>query len=58
MPVSTRSVLMLGVFTDQAHNLILLSEDEARMLGRPVVEPQHLLLALTRHLRDASPRAR
>lgn len=25
------------------------SEDEARMLGRPVVEPQHLLLALTRH---------
>lgn len=40
---------MLGVFTDQAHNLILLAEDEARMLGRPVVEPEHLLLALTRH---------
>ena len=40
---------MLGVFTDQAHNLILLSEDEARMLGRSLVEPEHLLLALTRH---------
>ena len=40
---------MLGAFTDQAHNLILLAEDEARMLGRPVVEPEHLLLALLRH---------
>lgn len=40
---------MLGAFTDQAHNLILLSEDEARMLGQSVVEPEHLLLALTRH---------
>lgn len=40
---------MLGAFTDQAHNLILLAEDEARMLGRLVVEPEHLLLALTRH---------
>ncbi len=40
---------MLGVFTDQAHNLILLAEDEARMLGRPMVEPEHLLLALLRH---------
>jgi ATP-dependent Clp protease ATP-binding subunit ClpA len=39
----------LGVFTDQAHNRILLAEDEARMLGRSVVEPEHLLLALTRH---------
>jgi hypothetical protein len=29
---------MLGVLTDQAHNLILLSEDEARMLGQPVVD--------------------
>jgi hypothetical protein len=40
---------VLGPFTDQAHNLVLLAEDEARMLGRPVVEPEHLLLALTRH---------
>lgn len=40
---------MLGAFTDQAHNLILLAEDEARMLGRPVVEPEHLLLALLRY---------
>jgi len=40
---------MLGVFTDQAQNLILLAADEARMLGRPVVEPQHLLLALARY---------
>jgi hypothetical protein len=40
---------VLGAFTDQAHNLILLAEDEARMLGRPVVEPEHLLLALLRH---------
>ena len=39
---------MLGAFTDQAHNLILLAEDEARMLGQPVVEPEHLLLALLR----------
>jgi hypothetical protein len=40
---------VLRAFTDQAHNLILLAEDEARMLGRPVVEPEHLLLALLRH---------
>jgi ATP-dependent Clp protease ATP-binding subunit ClpA len=40
---------VLGAFTQQAHNLILLSEDEARMLGRSFVEPEHLLLALTRH---------
>jgi ATP-dependent Clp protease ATP-binding subunit ClpA len=39
----------LGAFTQQAHNLILLSEDEARMLGRASVEPEHLPLALTRH---------
>jgi hypothetical protein len=39
---------MLGAFTDQAHNLILLAGDEARMLGRLVVEPEHLLLALSR----------
>jgi hypothetical protein len=39
---------MLGAFTDQAHNLILLAGDEARMLGKSVVEPEHLLLALSR----------
>jgi ATP-dependent Clp protease ATP-binding subunit ClpA len=39
---------VIGVFTDQAYNLILLAEDEARMLGHPEVEPQHLLLALAR----------
>lgn len=40
---------MLGAFTDQAYNLILLAEDEARMLGHPAVEPEHLLLAFARH---------
>lgn len=39
---------VLGAFTNQAHNLILLAEDEARMLGRAVVEPEHLLIALAR----------
>ena len=39
---------MIEVFTDQAYNLILLAEDEARMLGRATVEPMHLLLALAR----------
>lgn len=39
---------MLGVFTDQAYNLILLAEDEARMLGCAEVEPKNLLLALAR----------
>ncbi len=38
----------IGRFTDQAYNLILLAEDEARMLGRPTVEPEHLLLATAR----------
>jgi len=37
-----------GRFTDQAYNQILLAEDEARMLGRSTVEPEHLLLALAR----------
>ena len=37
---------MLGAFTDQAHNLILLAGDETRMRGRSVVEPEHLPLAL------------
>jgi ATP-dependent Clp protease ATP-binding subunit ClpA len=41
--------VLLGWFTDQAYNLILLAEDEARMLSHPAVEPEHLLLAITRH---------
>jgi ATP-dependent Clp protease ATP-binding subunit ClpA len=39
---------LIGLFTDQAYNAILLAEDEARMLGRAVVEPEHLLLAAAR----------
>jgi ATP-dependent Clp protease ATP-binding subunit ClpA len=39
---------LLGWFTDQAWNLILLADDEARMLNHPVVEPEHLLLATAR----------
>lgn len=39
---------MLAAFSDQAHNLILLAEDEARMVGQPAVDPEHLLLALAR----------
>jgi ATP-dependent Clp protease ATP-binding subunit ClpA len=38
----------IGLFTDQAYNTILLAEDEARMLGQAVVEPEHLLLAAAR----------
>lgn len=38
----------LGWFTDQAFNAILLAQDEARMLGRASVEPEHLLLAIAR----------
>ena len=38
----------LGWFTDQAYNAILLADDEARMLGHPRVEPEHLLLAAAR----------
>lgn len=41
--------MVLAAFADQAYNLILLAEDEARMLGQPVVEPEHVLLALIRH---------
>lgn len=44
-----RAAGTLGVFSQQAHNLILLSEDEARMLGRASVEPEHRLPALIRH---------
>lgn len=39
---------VLSVFTQQAYNLILLAQDEARMLGRAAVAPEHLLLALAR----------
>jgi ATP-dependent Clp protease ATP-binding subunit ClpA len=45
---------VIEVFTDQAYNLILLAEDEARMLGRAEVEPTHLLLALARRGNVAS----
>lgn len=38
----------IGWFTDQGYNAILLAEDEARMLGQPRVEPDHLLLAAAR----------
>src|ERR1700693_5379663 len=40
--------MVIEVFSDQAYNLILLAEDEARMLGQACVEPEHLLLALAR----------
>ena len=39
---------LLGWFTDQAYNAILLAEDEARMLAHASVEPEHLLLAASR----------
>jgi ATP-dependent Clp protease ATP-binding subunit ClpA len=39
---------VIGGFSDQAYNLVLLAEDETRMLGRSIVEPGHLLLALSR----------
>ncbi len=39
----------LGWFSDQACNAILLAADEARMLGHPRVEPEHLLLAAARY---------
>lgn len=39
---------VIGPFTDQAYNAILLAEDEARMLSEAVVEPEHLLLAAAR----------
>jgi ATP-dependent Clp protease ATP-binding subunit ClpA len=38
----------LGWFTDQAYNAILLAQDEARMLGRSTVGPEHLMLAIAR----------
>ena len=36
--------MLVGAFTDQAHNLILLANDEARMLRSEAVAPEHLLL--------------
>ncbi|HEX3689804.1 MAG TPA: Clp protease N-terminal domain-containing protein [Solirubrobacteraceae bacterium] len=39
---------MREAFSQQAQNLILLAADEARMLGRSRVEPEHLLLAIAR----------
>lgn len=38
----------IGMFTDQAYNAILLAQDEARMLGRTHVGPEHVLLAVAR----------
>jgi ATP-dependent Clp protease ATP-binding subunit ClpA len=38
----------VSVFGSPASSAIALSEDEARMLGRRVVEPEHLLLAIFR----------
>jgi hypothetical protein len=38
----------VSLFGDNAPELILLAEDEARMLGRSRVEPVHLLLAFAR----------
>ena len=40
---------LLGWFTDQAWNAILLADDEARMLSHPRVDPEHLLLAAARY---------
>jgi ATP-dependent Clp protease ATP-binding subunit ClpA len=52
--VSSEEAGVIEVFTDQAYNLILLAEDEARMLGRPKVQPEHLLLAFARRGNVAS----
>ncbi|HEY3946264.1 MAG TPA: Clp protease N-terminal domain-containing protein [Solirubrobacteraceae bacterium] len=38
----------MSLFAGDAPDLILLAEDEARMLGRMMVEPEHLLLAFSR----------
>jgi hypothetical protein len=40
--------VVVSLFGDRAPDLILLAEDEARMLGRSRVEPVHLLLAFAR----------
>lgn len=39
---------LLGWFSDQAYNAILLADDEARMLSHATVDPEHLLLAAAR----------
>jgi hypothetical protein len=49
--------LDVGVFTDQAHDLILLSEDEARMLGPPVVDVHAAAIALWKEIASARARA-
>lgn len=38
----------MSVFQGASSDLILLAEDEARMLGQPAVEPEHLLLSFAR----------
>jgi hypothetical protein len=38
----------MSVYQGASSDLILLAEDEARMLGQPAVEPEHLLLAFAR----------
>jgi Clp amino terminal domain, pathogenicity island component len=38
----------MSLFAADSPDLILLAEDEARMLGSPRVEPEHLLLAFSR----------
>jgi hypothetical protein len=49
---------MLGVFTDQAHNLIPLSEGEAPMPGQPVVNDQHAAIrALRKEIASARAKA-
>ena len=42
---------VMSLFVGEAPDLILLAEDEARMLGRATVEPVHLLLAFSRRRR-------
>jgi hypothetical protein len=44
---------MLGVFTDRAHDLILLCEDGARMLGRPVVDIHAAAITLWKEIASA-----
>src|ERR1700761_3278430 len=39
---------VMSLFGGDSPDLILLAEDEARMLGRSRVEPEHLLLAFSR----------
>jgi hypothetical protein len=46
--VVVRDDSAMSVFSGDSPDLALLAEDEARMLGRVVVEPAHLLLACSR----------